>query len=53
MGTGYNTWNCIWKHENIFFCEAGQTLEQVVQRSCGVSLEVFKTWLDIVLGNIL
>lgn len=42
------------KARNFFFySETGQALEQMVQRGCGVSLEVFKTWLEIVLDILL
>jgi len=33
----------------LFLLEDGQTLEQVTQRGCTV--EVLKSWLDVVLGN--
>jgi len=38
--------------ETLFYCEGDRALAQVAQRGCGVSsLEIFKSHLDIVLGN--
>lgn len=39
--------------KSFFYSETGQALEQMVQRGCGVSLEVFKTWLKIALDILL
>lgn len=35
--------------KTLFYCENGETLSQLAQNSCGVSVEIIKTWLNMVL----
>ena len=55
MGTAWNT-EILLKHKKpLFYCEGGQTLEEVAWRGCveSPSLETFETYLDIVLCSLL
>lgn len=54
MGTHSSTGNSIWNKKTLLYCKVGQTLAQVSQRRCGVSVcgDTQKPWGHGLGGNV-